>query len=152
MDQALFGASSTVQGILSLTWVEGGGGVNCIKLSCSRGRVIVDSFLRDKSFILICFLLEIRGLMESPSVSLQNQVGTQLKRQKVEFPENSALKGPVSYSFMADCEEGKQSAFDLGIWTCLCTGEPEPFMAMTGGSRSISRGCNTYSLSELADD
>lgn len=81
--------------------------------------------------------------MESPSVSLQNQVGTQLRWQKVEFPENSALKGPVSYSFMADCEEGKQSAFDLGIWTCLRTGEPEPFMIVTGGSRSISRGCNT---------
>lgn len=51
MDQALFGGRSTVQGILSLTWGKRGG-VNCIKLSCARGRVIVDSLLRDKSFIL----------------------------------------------------------------------------------------------------
>lgn len=94
MDQAFFGARSAVQVILSLTVqgilsiLEGGRGENCIKVSCHRGRVTVDSFLRDKSFIVMWLLLEIRALREDPSISLQNQVGTQQRQQKVELPEN----------------------------------------------------------------
>lgn len=150
MDRVLFGARSTVQGIFSLLWGEGGGGANGIKLSCHRGRVILESFLRDKSFILIRLLLEIRGLMEGPSISLQNQHTAE------------AAKGRTSWKFISEGSSWllvygrlwrrKAKCFDFGIWTCLDAGEPEPFMTMTAGSRSISRGCGTRLLSELVDN
>lgn len=52
-------------------------------------------------------VIKVSALTNHPSISLQNQVGTQLKQQKVELPKDSALKGPVGNLFMADCEEGK---------------------------------------------
>lgn len=53
---------------------------------------------------------KVSRLTNHPSISLQNQAGTQLRLQKVELPKNSALKGPVSDLFMANCKEGKWSA------------------------------------------
>lgn len=52
-------------------------------------------------------VIKVSTLTNDPSISLQNQVGTQRRQQKIELPKNSALKGPVSNLFMADCEEGK---------------------------------------------
>lgn len=39
----------------------------------------------------------IRNKGTNRRISLQNQIGTQLRQQKVEPPENSALKGPLGY-------------------------------------------------------
>lgn len=141
MDQALFGARSTVRGVLLLTGGKGGGEVNCIKLSCHRGRVIVNSFLRDKSLNMV--VIRNKGTNGRSKHFFAKSSLHPAETAKCRSFWKFSCKGSGWLLVYGRLWSRKAKCFDLGIWTCLSTGEPELFMTMTGGSRSISRGCGT---------